>query len=141
MRSRTLGPHAPRLGRASPALYVHAVDWGLATVGLTLLLLAAVSRRSVSTPVTPAMVVVAVGILVGPLVARRPHARPDELDGPGRLAEATLAVVLFSDASRINMRACDTNASLPVRLLGIGLPLTIVLERSPRRSPSSPRSR
>ena len=77
--------------------------------GLTLLLLAAVSRRLVSTPVTPAMVVVAVGVLVGPLVL-------DDLTlGPTsstvrRLAEATLAVVLFSDASRIDMRALRREA-------------------------------
>jgi sodium/hydrogen antiporter len=103
-----------------------SVDWGLATVGLTLLLLAAVSSRLVGTPVTPAMVVVAVGVLVGPLVL-------DDLTlGPTsstvrRLAEATLAVVLFSDASRIHVRALRREAALPVRLLGVGLPLTIVL--------------
>jgi NhaP-type Na+/H+ or K+/H+ antiporter len=44
-----------------------------------------------------------------------------------RLAEATLAVVLFSDSSRINLRALRREASMPVRLLGVGLPLTIVL--------------
>ncbi len=102
------------------------MDWGLATVGLVLLLLAAVSRRLVSTPVTPAMVVVAVGVLVGPLVL------DDIALGPTsstvrRLAEATLAVVLFSDASRIDIRALRREASLPGRLLGIGLPLTIML--------------
>ena len=102
------------------------MDWGLATVGLVLLLLAAVSRRLVNTPVTPAMVVVAVGVLVGPLVL-------DDLTlGPTsstvrRLAEATLAVVLFSDAARIDMRALRREAALPGRLLGIGLPLTIAL--------------
>ncbi len=102
------------------------MDWGLATVGLTLLLLAALSRRLVSSPITPAMVVVAVGVLAGPLVL-------DELTlGPTsstvrRLAEATLAVVLFSDSSRINLRALRRESSLPVRLLGVGLPLTIVL--------------
>ncbi len=102
------------------------MDWGLATVGLTLLLLAAVSRRLVGTPVTPAMVVVAIGVLAGPLVL-------DDLTvGPTsstvrRLAEATLAVVLFSDSSRIGLRALRREASIPVRLLGIGLPLTIAL--------------
>jgi sodium/hydrogen antiporter len=44
-----------------------------------------------------------------------------------RLAEATLAVVLFSDASRINMQALRREASLPLRLLGVGLPLTIAM--------------
>ena len=41
------------------------------------------------------------------------------------VAEATLTVVLFSDASRINLRALRRESALPVRLLGIGLPLTI----------------
>ena len=41
------------------------------------------------------------------------------------LAEATLVVVLFSDASWINLRALRHEYLLPARLLGIGLPLTI----------------
>ena len=43
------------------------------------------------------------------------------------LAEATLALVLFSDASRINLGELRRGANVPVRLLGIGLPLTILL--------------
>jgi NhaP-type Na+/H+ or K+/H+ antiporter len=42
------------------------------------------------------------------------------------LAEATLVVVLFGDAARIDLRALRREYSLPARLLGIGLPLTIV---------------
>jgi len=42
------------------------------------------------------------------------------------LAEATLALVLFSDAARIELRKLRAERMLPVRLLGIGLPLTIV---------------
>ena len=42
------------------------------------------------------------------------------------LAEATLALVLFADASRIDLRALRDGYALPARLLGIGLPLTIV---------------
>jgi NhaP-type Na+/H+ or K+/H+ antiporter len=41
------------------------------------------------------------------------------------LAEITLALVLFADASRVNARALGAHVTLPVRLLGIGLPLTI----------------
>ena len=44
------------------------MEWGLATLGLTLLLVAGVSKRLSTTPLTPAMVVVAVGVLVGPLL-------------------------------------------------------------------------
>jgi NhaP-type Na+/H+ or K+/H+ antiporter len=43
------------------------------------------------------------------------------------LAEATLALVLFSDASRIDLRALRDGYAVPARLLGIGLPLTIVV--------------
>ena len=41
------------------------------------------------------------------------------------LAEVTLALVLFADASRVNVRRLRVSAALPARLLCIGLPLTI----------------
>jgi sodium/hydrogen antiporter len=43
------------------------------------------------------------------------------------LAEMTLALVLFADASRIDLGALRRTVDVPVRLLGIGLPLTIAL--------------
>jgi NhaP-type Na+/H+ or K+/H+ antiporter len=43
------------------------------------------------------------------------------------IAELTLAVVLFADASRVNARTLRRDADLPMRLLLIGLPLTIAL--------------
>ncbi len=102
------------------------MTWSLATLGLTLLLVAGVSGRLTGTAVTPAMVVVAVGVLVGPLVLG------DLTIGPSSstvrtLAEGTLAVVLFSDASRVDLAALRRERSIPIRLLGVGLPLTIAL--------------
>ncbi len=41
------------------------------------------------------------------------------------LAEITLTLVLFADASRISLRALRREFAVPLRLLGIGLPLTI----------------
>jgi len=41
--------------------------------------------------------------------------------------EITLAVVLFSDATRISLRRVMRESQLPARLLGIGMPLAIVL--------------
>jgi sodium/hydrogen antiporter len=41
------------------------------------------------------------------------------------IAEITLALVLFADASRVNLRALRADAAVPGRLLGFGLPLTI----------------
>ena len=43
------------------------------------------------------------------------------------LAEATLALVLFSDASRVALRQLRADLGLCLRLLGIGLPLAIGL--------------
>ncbi len=43
------------------------------------------------------------------------------------LAEATLVVLLFADATRIDLRLLGKQYALPARMLGIGLPLTVVL--------------
>jgi NhaP-type Na+/H+ or K+/H+ antiporter len=43
------------------------------------------------------------------------------------LAEATLVLVLFSDASRVSLRDLRADAGVCLRLLGVGLPLTIGL--------------
>ena len=43
------------------------------------------------------------------------------------IAEITLALVLFSDASRVNLGRLRDDAAVPTRLLLIGLPLTIGL--------------
>src|SRR3954447_11949180 len=102
------------------------MHWSLALVALALLGVAAVSQRLAGTPITPAVLFVAFGLLVG----------PKALDGVDLssssatvrvLAEATLALVLFSDASRIDLGALRRTFDVPVRLLGIGLPLTIAL--------------
>jgi sodium/hydrogen antiporter len=102
------------------------MDWSLAIVALTLLGVAAISRRLSGTAVTPAMVFVAVGLLTGPRVLG--EIDPESSSGTVRaLAEATLALVLFCDASRIDLGLLRPEAGVPVRLLGIGLPLTIAL--------------
>ena len=102
------------------------MEWTLAILALTLLGVGAVSRRLSGTPVTPAIVFVAVGLLVGPQVLGE-----IELASSGgtvrTLAEATLALVLFCDASRIDLGRLRREVGLPGRLLGIGLPLTIAL--------------
>ena len=43
------------------------------------------------------------------------------------LAEFTLVLVLFTDASRVGLRDLRSDMGLCLRLLGIGLPLTIGL--------------
>ena len=95
-------------------------------MALTLLGVAAISGRLSGTPVTAAMVFVAVGLLVGPEVLGEIDL--ESSSGTVRtLAEATLALVLFCDASRIDLRLLRRDVGVPLRLLGIGLPLTIAL--------------
>ncbi len=43
------------------------------------------------------------------------------------LAELALALVLFTDASKTNLRVLEHNIAIPLRLLLLGLPLTIFL--------------
>jgi NhaP-type Na+/H+ or K+/H+ antiporter len=43
------------------------------------------------------------------------------------ISEIALVLVLFTDATRIGLRAVTKGESLPARLLGIGMPLTIIV--------------
>jgi NhaP-type Na+/H+ or K+/H+ antiporter len=101
------------------------VEWALPTVAIALLAFAAVSGRLEGTPITGPMVFTAVGLLVGAdtlgLVDPKVSSEAVKL-----LAEATLALVLFGDASRIDLRALRDEVSIPARLLGFGLPLTLI---------------
>jgi sodium/hydrogen antiporter len=101
------------------------VHWQLATLAVILLAFAAVSGRIDGTWVTAPMIFTAAGLVVGveALGLVDPSATGVEVK---TLAEATLTVVLFSDASRIDLAALKRTLGIPIRLLGIGLPLTIL---------------
>lgn len=87
---------------------------------------AMVSGRLERSPITAPMVFTTVGILVG---TGGLGIFQLDLDGESArlLVEATLVLVLFTDAVRIDLRALRRESWLPARLLGIGLPLTLVL--------------
>ena len=76
--------------------------------------------------VTAPIIFVLAGVLLthGPLAVLSVTPAPELVKG---LAEATLVLVLFSDASRVGLRELRADAGLYGRLLGIGLPLTIGL--------------
>ena len=84
-----------------------------------------VSKRLEGTMVTPPMVFVVLGLLFG-----GGSLASLGMDADQRvihvLAELTLVLVLFGDAARIDLRALREELGLPMRLLGIGLPLTIL---------------
>lgn len=95
-------------------------------VGGTLLAFALVSRRLAGTALTAAIAFVAAGLLVGTEGLDVLNLKLSASD-LRTLAEATLAVVLFSDAAGLNTHKLRHEAAFPARLLGIGLPLTIIL--------------
>jgi sodium/hydrogen antiporter len=85
-----------------------------------------VSRRLEGTVLTAPLVFVAAGVILGPaglgLVEFGLDEHPVLL-----LGEIALAIVLFADAARTNLSALRQNEGLPLRLLGIGMPLSIAL--------------
>lgn len=83
------------------------------------------SKRSSFSPVTAPMVFVAVGLLAGTLGVRWLDLSVDG-EVVSILVEGTLVLVLFTDAARIDLRALRSQAALPLRLLSIGLPLSIL---------------
>jgi NhaP-type Na+/H+ or K+/H+ antiporter len=83
-----------------------------------------VSGRLHDSVITPPMAYVAVGLILGPSALGWLDLSIDQ-EFVRLLTEATLVIVLFSDASRIDLTVLRREHQLPARLLGIGLPLTI----------------
>ena len=67
------------------------MEWSLAIVALAILAVASVSGRIAGTPLTPAILFVAIGVLVGPRVLGEVDSRSGS--AVRALAEATLALV------------------------------------------------
>ena len=103
----------------------HGLDTGtLAVVAGCFVLWALVSARlerlNVCAPI--AFVVLGLAVAHEPLSLLDVHITSSTMRS---VAEITLALVLFSDASRVNVRELRADVAVPVRLLGIGLPLSI----------------
>lgn len=82
------------------------------------------SRRLSATPVSAPMVFNGFGVLIGPVGLHVLGLGHDA--GPVlTLIEAALALLLFTDAMSVRRPALRTNGFLPLRLLAIGLPLSI----------------
>src|SRR5215211_1299227 len=84
------------------------------------------SRRLEGTVLTAPLVFVAAGFVLGPAGLGVAEFALDE-HTVLLLGEIALAIVLFTDAARTNLSTLRENEGLPLRLLGIGMPLTIAL--------------
>lgn len=98
----------------------------LAVIAAVTALVASVRRRLEDLPLTAPMIFVAAGVLLSSDVLGVLDLELEN-EAVALLAEFTLALLLFSDASRIDVRRLRSSIGLPLRLLGIGLPLTVAL--------------
>jgi len=83
------------------------------------------ATRFEKTVVSGPFLALIVGLIFGPLVLGLLDIKIANEDYR-IIAELALALVLFTDASKANLRVLEHNYSLPTRMLLIGLPLTIV---------------
>jgi len=97
----------------------------LTIIALSILVYSVIAGRIDQLPVSGPILFVLTGLIVSPLAigffdmqVNGEHLRT--------LVELALALVLFTDASKTNLRSLEHNKKLPLRLLLIGLPLTIV---------------
>jgi sodium/hydrogen antiporter len=96
----------------------------LTIMALALLVYATLSGRLANTVLTAPIFFAFVGLAAGPALGIVTQGPRDET--LMALLEAALVMVLFADSSGLDVRRWTTERSLSGRLLGIGLPLTMV---------------
>jgi NhaP-type Na+/H+ or K+/H+ antiporter len=97
-----------------------------AVLALFILGYSAIAGRVERSWISGPIVFTAAGVILGPNVLGLLRLDLDAED-LRVLAEATLAMVLFTDAANADLRVLRSTVALPERLLLIGLPLTILL--------------
>ncbi len=86
---------------------------------------AMVARRMEPTPLTGPLAMTACGIVLGPAVLGWLDLNPS-VGAANAFLTITLVIVLFTDAAQVDISTLRREESLPARLLGIGLPLTVL---------------
>ena len=102
------------------------MEGNLIVVALAVLAFGLLAGRLDGTPITMPMVFTAGGLLLGPSALGLLDVQVKS-EVVSALAEATLVVVLYTDASRMDLRTVVRQHQLALRLLGLGLPLAILL--------------
>jgi NhaP-type Na+/H+ or K+/H+ antiporter len=99
---------------------------GWTLVALVFVAYAIAARRLDRRSITAPIVLVAAGTVLGSGFVDVLPANP-KTETVRLVTELTLALILFADASTVKLRQAESDVGLPLRLLGIGLPLTIAL--------------
>ncbi len=101
----------------------------MTTIAIVAIVVAAISlfrERLRTLPLTTPMLFVFAGMILAPEALGVFDVEVDD-ELIAFTAELTLALLLFSDAARIDTTTASTTLTLPARLLGIGLPLSIAM--------------
>ena len=96
----------------------------LGIIAVAIISYALISKRLSTTVVTAPIFFAGVGLLMGPVLGLLETEQDPEV--PTLLLEAALVMVLFADASSLDVRRWTREAGLAGRLLGLGLPLTML---------------
>ena len=99
----------------------------LAAIAIFILFFGLISRRLEKSIITPPMAYVLFGLLISSSALGIIQEVKINNEFIKILAEITLVILLFTDASRIKLKELRRDYNLPLRLLGIGLPITIIL--------------
>lgn len=92
-------------------------------IAITLFLFGLASRKLQKSVVTSPMVFTIVGVAMGAFMLLHLDVKASGIE---LLVELTLVLVLFTDATRIDLSLLRREYGLTLRMLGIGLPLTIL---------------
>lgn len=98
----------------------------IAAIAIFILLFGSLSRKLEKSVITPPMAYVSFGLLISSAALGLMQEVKITNEVIKVLAEITLVLVLFTDASRIQLKLLRREYNLPLRLLGLGLPITIV---------------
>lgn len=97
----------------------------LLILALSIFLYSLFAKRIEKTALSGPFLALIIGVVFGPLMMNLfdTQVKGEEYK---LIAELALALVLFTDASKTNLKVLEHNSSLPSRLLLIGLPLSII---------------
>ena len=95
-------------------------------LGLIAIIYSAIAGRVEKSVLTGPIIFLLLGVILGPSVTGALQLDLNA-DGVKVLAEFTLALVLFTDASTTNLFQLNRNRGIPLRMLLIGMPLVIGL--------------
>ena len=101
-------------------------EQAIAAIAIFVLVFGSISGKLEKSVITPPMAYVTYGLLLSSAALGLIEEVNITNEVIKVLAEITLALVLFTDASRIQLKRLRQGYNLPLRLLGLGLPLTIV---------------